>query len=416
MKKTILTATMLLVVLITGCRNESVETLEATDFQKSLEFIILEDEAVSAATDFLNKGKDVESRSAANAKVETIWRNIALDGNQSRNATEGETVEVPVYVVSYTNENDEPNGYVVTVGDKRVIDRVLVFSDDGNWDLSGIPEFEEIFWDNVDNSLTQTLSESDIDMCDTYEYEEQGEIEEFAVNLFLTWGQSGSPYNDSIPWCSSTNSNMPAGCGPVAIGQIMAYHNYPNSGTYIHPRYNRTVNASYNWTQMKASTDARQLPVAAGRSGVANLLAEIGYKSGTTYGCDGSGTNIYSIPTTFRNMGYSCDVDDFILSHVIDDIDNSQPVLLYGFSSLGGHAWVVEGYRQTVNNLIYGRDCPDGSESIPPTVIDYSVLSNYLYFNLGWHNNSNGFYLADTFQEWDLPQSVGMVYNIKRAN
>ena len=141
MKKTILTATMLLVVLITGCRNESVETLEATDFQKSLEFIILEDEAVSAATDFLNKGKDVESRSAANAKVETIWRNIALDGNQSRNATEGETVEVPVYVVSYTNENDEPNGYVVTVGDKRVIDRVLVFSDDGNLDLAFIPEF-----------------------------------------------------------------------------------------------------------------------------------------------------------------------------------------------------------------------------------------------------------------------------------
>ena len=139
-----------------------------------MEFIILEDEAVSAATDFLNKGKDVESRSAANAKVETIWRNIALDGNQSRNATEGETVEVPVYVVSYTNENDEPNGYVVTVGDKRVIDRVLVFSDDGNWDLSGIPEFEEIFWDNVDNSLTQTLSESDIDMCDTYGYEELG--------------------------------------------------------------------------------------------------------------------------------------------------------------------------------------------------------------------------------------------------
>ena len=414
MKKTILTATMLLVVLITGCRNESVETLEATDFQKSLEFIILEDEAVSAATDFLNKGKDVESRSAANAKIETIWRNIALDGNQSRNATEGETVEVPVYVVSYTNENDEPNGYVVTVGDKRVIDRVLVFSDDGNWDLSGIPEFEEIFWDNVDNSLTQTLSESDIDMCDTYGYEELGEIEKFAVKSFLTWGQSASPYNDSVPLCTSSNTNMPAGCVAVAMGQIMAHHQRPFTGTYIHPRYNRTVNASYDWTKMKASTDARQLPLTEGRSGVANILAEAGYKVGMDYGCNESVAYSANVTAAFSNMGYNAsNLKNFYLGDILTDINASRPVYIRGGNNGSGHAWVVEGYKRIVNNLIHGRDCPDESESIPPTIVDYSVISDYLYFNLGWFGNSNGFYLADTFSSWHFPNSPQIIHNIQ---
>lgn len=419
MRKFFYIAFALAAILINGCSNESLESakLEMEDSNKSLEFIILEDEAVAAATDFLNKGGG-DARNVSNVKVETVWRNITLNASAaSRSTTGNETVEVPVYVVSYTDANDEPDGYVVTVGDKRVIDRVLAFSDDGNWDTSGIPGFENLFWTNVDNSLTRTLSDSEIDMCDTYEYEEQGEIEEFAVDLLLTWGQTSSPYNDSVPACTETQ-NCPAGCVAVAMGQIMAHHEYPLSGSYIHQQYNRTVNATYDWAKMKASSDATLLPTTAGRSGVANILAEIGYKLGMSYGCSVSVANSMDVPDVFDAMGYTAsELKEFDLQIVLDDINAGRPVYIRGSNSSSsvGHAWVVEGYKQIVNNLIYGRDCPDGGgESIPPTIIGYSVQSNYLYFNLGWNGVSNGYYLADTFNDWDYPSGSRIIYNIQR--
>lgn len=278
--------------------------MKVDESKKSLEFIILEDEALEMATAFLNRG-GTETRSASNAEVKTIWRNITLNASESRNATGNENVEVPVYVISYSDENAKSDGYVVTVGDKRIIKPILVYADKGNWDLSEIPAFEELFWNGVDNSLTQTLSENDADPCDTYEYEEKYTIERYAVDQFLSWGQSSAPYNDSVPYCVSEGKNMPAGCVAVAMGQIMARHEYPTSGSYIHPRYNRTVNSTYNWSQMKANNNAASLTTETGRSGVANILAEAGYKVDMNYQCDGSGAYSSLVPQALEKMGYN---------------------------------------------------------------------------------------------------------------
>lgn len=407
-------------ILINGCSNESLGTknVEKDDFKKSLEFIILEDEAIEDATDFLNRG-NVETRRTSNAKVKTIWRHITLsDDVSSRSATENETVEVPVYVVSYSDENGNPDGYVVTVGDKRVINRVLVFSENGNWDLSEVPGFESIFWDGVDNSLTQTLSASDVDPCDTYEYEDVENIDFFAVDSFLEWGQSPAPYNDSLPACNAT-SNKLAGCVAVAMGQLMAHHEYPSSGSYTHKRYNRLVNATYDWTKMKATTKAENLTTTMGRSGVANLMAEIGDKVNMSYGCTSSSAMPESITPAFNNLGYSCKMKStYNWSTIMQEIDADRPVLLGGYNdSGGGHIWVVEGYRQAIKHLIYGRDCPDGSgESIPPTIIESSLPVYYLYFNIGWHGSSNGFYSTDITQLKNYKNDVKMYIDIEPLN
>lgn len=407
-------------ILINGCSNESLESakLKIDESKKSLEFIILEDEALMEATDFLNGG-NVETRSASNAEVETIWRHITLSNEvSSRSATENETIEVPVYVVSYADENGNPDGYVVTVGDKRVINRVLVFSEDGNWDLSEVPGFESIFWDGVDNSLTQTLSTSDVDPCDTYEYEDVENIDFFAVDSLLEWGQSPAPYNDSLPACDATTNKL-AGCVAVAMGQLMTHHEYPSSGSYTHKKYNRLVNATYDWTKMKATKKAENLTTVAGRSGVANLMAEIGEKVNMNYGCTASGAMPESITPAFNNLGYSCTMDTvYNWEKIMNEIDANRPALLIGYSaSGGGHMWVVEDYRHAIKHLIYGRDCPDGSgESIPPTIIESSLPVYYLYFNVGWHGTSNGFYSVDITQLNNYKHDVKMCVGIEPLN
>jgi len=407
-------------ILINGCSNEGLESakLKVDESKKSLEFIILEDEALEAATDFLNGG-NVEARSASNAEVKTIWRHITLsDDVSSRSATENETVEVPVYVVSYSDENGNPDGYVVTVGDKRVINRVLVFSEDGNWDLSGVPGFESIFWDGVDNSLTQTLLTSNVDPCDTYEYEDVENIDFYAVNSLLEWGQSPAPYNDSLPACNAT-SNKLAGCVAVAMGQLMAHHEYPSSGSYTHKRYNRLVNATYDWTKMKATPKAENLTTTEGRSGVANLMAEIGEKVNMSYGCTSSSAEADTIEAAFNNLGYRCIMDTvYNWETIMDEIDADRPVLVGGEKEGGGgHIWVVEGYRHAIKHLVYGRDCPDGSgESIPPTIIESSLPVYYLYFNVGWHGSNNGFYSTDITQLKNYKKDVKMYVGITPLN
>ena len=66
MRKLLLCVTMIFAILMTGCNNEAITIQDTQDSKKSLEFIILEDEAVSAATKFLNKGEYLESRSTSN--------------------------------------------------------------------------------------------------------------------------------------------------------------------------------------------------------------------------------------------------------------------------------------------------------------------------------------------------------------
>lgn len=419
MKKIIYFALVFIAIITNACSNDNIEFDMANEqeFNKSLEFIILEDEAKEFATNFLNK-KEISSRSTSNAKVETIWRSIELTQSYTRSTSENTKIDIPIYVVTYTDEKNSPDGYVVTVGDKRVMNKTLAFSEKGNWDLSNIPAFENIFWAGVDKSLTQTLSESEVDPCDTYEYEENYTIQKFVADMLLEWDQSESPYNDSVPiyYTSTSIINMAAGCVPVSMAQIMAYHEHPASGYYIHEEYNRAVYPTYNWARMKTNSDATLLDNV-GKSGVANLIAEIGHRANTYYATS-SPTVSTNIKRTFTEMGYtSTNVVDFNLQTVINDIIESRPVYIHGTGSLGTHAWIIEGYKKDICDVIYGRDCPTGSgeTNIPPTVIDQEVI-NYLYFNMGWGGQSNGFYLADTFASWDFNTRIGIIHNIQPSN
>jgi hypothetical protein len=207
---------------------------------------------------------------------------------------------------------------------------------------------------------------------------------------------------------------MPVGCIAVAMGQIMAYHEWPLIGSYLHPQYSiltpHIVVAQYNWTAMKANANASNLS-ATGKSGVANLLAEAGRKLNMDYGCNGSSAYTSDVPQAFSQMGYTTSsVGTFNWSNITNDIQNDRPIYVSGISSEGkGHAWIIEGYQSVAFNALYERDCPDGTTEEVPV----SSVSRYVYFNLGLGGGSvNHFYSADIWGGWAYPQSVKVIYNI----
>lgn len=404
-------ALILLVLLFSciymSCDNMNHEEREAPFDELVNENMIGEQEAITSARLFLNNHY-LSTKSQADRlipDVQVVYRPISVQSSQqtvSLNANE-DFENIPVYIINFKTEKGESKGFVVEVGDKRVSGKVLAFCDSGMWDMSGLPEFEHIFFEQTDYFISKSITENsmplvkDIDPCDTGFFQEITKTTTKKCAMNITWGQSPSPYNDSLPICASTSLKDPAGCVAIAIAQIMAYHQKPTSGSYIHPVNMKTRNTTYSWSGMKSVADAKNLTNNTYRSQVANLLAEIGDKCSMSYGCDGSGSNIYYAYDAFTLMGYNVNmlISPYDFSKVKSDLDSSRPVYMRGVRAGGvGHAWVVEGYQTVDWAEIMVRECP--GNPIEESYTGETGTNYYLYFNLGWNGSSNGYYLVST--------------------
>jgi hypothetical protein len=198
----------------------------------------------------------------------------------------------------------------------------------------------------------------------------------------VAWGQSWNNDGDCTPsyngkidkkwwhgWfasCSDDCDKPPAGCGAVAMGQLMWYWQWPKSSSY----------RTYNWNQMpfelvNTSTSAQG-------DAIGNLLLDCGRASSMTYACNGSFTT--SIGTALRDefnykatrAVYKSDWQSN--SNVWNDlirteIDCERPVIMYGEKALTldkKHYFIVDGYHATT--------------------------PNYFHINFGWHGSYTGNY------------------------
>lgn len=175
------------------------------------------------------------------------------------------------------------------------------------------------------------------------------------------WNQTGS-FNDQIDIQCGLDQ-APVGCVAVAMGQIMRYHEYPNT---------------FNWSQM---------PDGYGTSETCRLLADIGEKVSMDYGCDGSSSKISRCATSLINdYGYANTnyYESFSFTRCKRNIRQGRPVLLRGARSEGwfkysGHAFVAHGYMF----FKYAEEWEDDMLDPEP---------NFLYINWGWGGYCDGWY------------------------
>ena len=184
----------------------------------------------------------------------------------------------------------------------------------------------------------------------------------------IAWGQSrnNSPspnctpaYNDKCPketwymgWLDDCDCDdrAPAGCGAVAMGQIMWYWRWPKSYS----------NRAYNWNLMPDSLFNGQ--TAQGNE-IAQLLRDCGDASNMTYACAGSFTTSiasafhdsfkYEATRTTSKSDWSSSVwNDLIRT----EIDCERPVLYYGYKANTidkRHYFIVDGYDTNNPNLFH---------------------------------------------------------------
>lgn len=226
-----------------------------------------------------------------------------------------------------------------------------------------------------------------------------------AVRPLLTskWGQTKS--NDSPPYphaynyyvydrvspCYDQNgiveSNVPAGCVAVAMGQIMRYW-----GTLGYDVSNPAVCWEYDWSEMSDKLiHNNNNSYETQRNAIAGLLRDCGTSVHMNYGCNGSGISSdssYVICRALNNFGLTSQFekkDDFQIEEwknmIYSDLDNGLPILYEGLGpkyfdyysmtyKQDGHAFVCDGYKSTLPGYKF-------------------------HFNWGWLGQGNGYFTLD---------------------
>ncbi|MFV0392583.1 MAG: C10 family peptidase [Paludibacteraceae bacterium] len=216
--------------------------------------------------------------------------------------------------------------------------------------------------------------------------------EKIYPKLKTAWHQR-SPFNDAVPqtrwffWQSYKRG--PAGCVPIAIAQIMAYHEFPK---------NLTCNGYViDWTGVKdICTIYYKLKkgTAYDEAAVAQLVSNIGGWCSTIYSPDWG----FALPRKARDcmstFGYRNVVRDYGYSEtkVMDMLRNDNPVFIAAISNVvGGHAWVIDGFIDR-NRLKKGYN---SAGSLVSTTTETQKL---IHCNFGWKDGvCNGYYTSGIF-------------------
>ena len=241
--------------------------------------------------------------------------------------------------------NAEDGGFVIVASDDR-ISNVLGFSENGNFDVSEMPEnFRWLLnaYEEIINKLTQE------DSAISFSNNSRDEI---TPMITTGWGQN-SPYNNQ---CPSNVQRCVAGSVATAMAQVMNYYQWPMEATKAIPAYTskteglsmpELVPTTFEWSNM---TD----------EDVSRLILYCGQSVKMDYGTSASVARDLDVPSALREFfNYYGGVHRESRSNFTDEawdellyneIHEGRPVLYSGTSGTDTQMFICHGYK---NGMFY---------------------------------------------------------------
>jgi len=273
-----------------------------------------------------------------------------------------------------------PSGYIIVSGDDE-IKPILAYSEEPNFNAKSIPINTQKWLDGykkqikyaIENNIvaTNAIKQQWIDYKEGNTQKLNLENKAVMPIIQTKWNQSPF-YNELCPDGSVT------GCVATAMAQVMKHWNYPEKGvfshSYDHPVYgNLSANfgkTTYLWDSMPNSLNQPNISVA-------TLMYHCGISVNMGYSPSGSGASMsYVGPALMTYFSYKNTMHDESRSNYTDsewidllksDLDSARPILYAGYGSVGGHAFVCDGYDN----------------------------ENYFHFNWGWGGACDGYFAMD---------------------
>ena len=382
----------------------------------------------------------------------------SFSSDESRKWTDvaHEASKIPFYLFTINNPAEHTSGYILTCADIR-FPQILVAVENGSYNDPEHPftaDFQRYFSNYIFGSMEIYNSRSDADIAaaveklNTIQGMQQETPRSITQDIFpyhptplvkTKWHDGASPYRDVINsvyyyawnswWLSNYGVPLPSGlklrvgCVATAVGQIMAYNQYPsgakstivskhpsnnmwyvNSTMFVDP-YDLYGNVrsfytiSYDWPVITSVQNAASLYYVNNdyeyMLQVGVLLFEIASYAAMEYGVDGGVSYAYleGAFDAFGEMGYFTPYcGDYRSDFIMMSIEDSKPVYTQGF----GHAFLVDNY-----GTLYTYLNEPGQPNRP--YMNYAV-----HLNLGWGGDGDGWYASDFFYVYNLP--AGPVY------
>ena len=294
-------------------------------------------------------------------------------------------------------------GYVIVSGDDRT-EPILGYVEHGTFDPDNIPEnmrsWLQLYADQIKYIVDNDINPNSPLLKKRNKV--QGTKHSVGELLTTRWNQ-GQPYDITCPHYYTDKDNdehaYPAtGCTATAMAQVMYFYKYPEKTKAVIPAHSNTYtlqngtqktvtvkavprNTVIDWDNMRDTYSWQGEAYAnAQDTAVANLMLYCGQS--VHMGWEPSSGANFSAEAYIKYFGYdnSCYVGERY-DYTIDDwfdmlyneIAQGYPVLFSGFSSGGGHAFVLDGF--------------DGE--------------NLFHLNWGWGGGSNGWFLVGILNPGD---------------
>lgn len=383
MKKILLSAASAIILLAACNSNDEVAMSIDEDIpQVSNEFAMSNEEVTNLLNFFVNDGATTRSDAKNLTIKDYTVKNVEVN-------TEEKTEYIPIYEYTTVNEKGD-EGYSIVVADSR-IQKVLVQVEKGT--LADTAKILPLKWyiNSIPNMVTADLQKYNEKYADKPVTRSLTSYVETAYCFISTaWGQ----YFPYYTYCqNSQNVTCPAGCVPVAVAQIFAYHQIP---------------ASLNWSSILQYPNLSNDPIYTDWDEVATLIANLGTQMNINYTYNNSTIPDNSlIAATIRSYPMYCDnLYPFNLEEIISSLGNNRPVLLTGKEATDpntgltyGHTWVCDGWKR---------------HHYDPDYYDY------LDMNWGYDGYSNGFYYITSPMSFSVNgstyiQNFKMITNIRKS-
>lgn len=385
-KKFYLTVTFISTFIFCGCNDSVEQDLQCENllgtYEKIDPYEVTQSEALEKAINHFNlptvNCADVKNRSNSNVKrtlAETVRLNDKMETRSS-----SETPTNGCYLFNFADNM----GYAIVSADKRDSVGIYIASESGNipteiiedqstemgYLMSLVKNYQDY---KVNTYVEPFMARYD----DNYEYVITDTVY-YDVQLLDTQWRQDTLFN-------STKPGYMMGCVPVALGQIMAYHQ--------HPDYPITVGGvvyNFDWdliSMIKTRYDALYNNNAA--FAVSNLLLAIGIQADADYGTGSTGVYGNRVIPTLNHFGYLCSAySEYNYSTICNEIlTHRRPLYICGTDpdANKGHAWIITGVKSVRHEEVAYRSST--GEQMENTILEqFNTLEyiKYVYLNCGW--------------------------------
>ncbi len=297
---------------------------------------------------------------------------------------------------------EDEQGFAILASDER-LPRVFALTESGSLDLSQPIENPglEIFVNNLGVMMAagiMPIESADPDPNDpdaVIGYQPWTNFNIRGPFISVQWDQ-GPPYNKY--------SQMNAGCVPIAVAQIMAYHEFPTS----HNGY------TFDWSEMKKHTNSLTNSYPSAHELIAVFIQQISSHNNLRATGIYGAVSVDRVYATFFRLGYSLrpvsqtnswGFVSYSNEQVLTSLSESNPSYARGDSqggTGGGHAWVIDGCltQQRIKHRYSIRVEPHFPDEY---TIEYREL---VHCNWGWAGAGNGFYFSGVFDPINGPKEV----------